>query len=49
MAVEAIIVEISVQFLHLNHLSDSKKLTNRIKDIIDISELEKIQRMQNKL
>ena len=47
MAVEAIIAEISVKFLHINHLLDSKKLTNRQKDIIDVDELEKIK--QSKL
>ena len=46
MAVEAIIAEISVQFLHINHLLDSKRLTNRVKDVLDINELEKIKKLQ---
>jgi hypothetical protein len=46
MAVEAIIAEISVKFLHINHLLDSKRLTNRVKDVLDINELEKINKLQ---
>jgi hypothetical protein len=46
MAVEAIIAEISVKFLHINHLLDSKRLTNRVKDVLDINELEKIKKLQ---
>jgi|JI10StandDraft_1071094.scaffolds.fasta_scaffold68789_5 hypothetical protein len=46
MAVEAIIAEIPIKFLHLNHLIDSKRIANRAKDILDISELEKIQQIQ---
>lgn len=49
MAVEAIIAEIPIKFLHINHLIASKKISNRTKDILDISELEKIQRLQNEL
>ena len=49
MAVEAIIAEISVKFLHINHLLDSKKLTNRAKDIIDVNELEKIRQIQKEV
>ncbi len=46
MAVEAIIAEIAVKFLHINHLLDSKRLTNRVKDVLDINELEKIKKIQ---
>lgn len=46
MAVEAIIASIPIKFLHLNHLLDSKKISNRTKDILDISELEKIKNLQ---
>jgi hypothetical protein len=42
MAIEADIFQIPVKFLHLNHLLDSKKISNRQKDIIDVDELEKI-------
>lgn len=49
MAVEAIIAEISVKFLHINHLLDSKRLTNRVKDVLDINELEKIRQIQKEV
>ena len=41
---EAIIENISVRFLHINQLIASKKATNRLKDQLDIEELEKIKR-----
>ncbi len=41
---EAIIENISVRFFHINQLIDSKKATNRLKDKLDIEELEKIKR-----
>lgn len=44
---EAIIENISVRFFHINQLIESKKATNRLKDQLDIEELEKI-RNQNK-
>ena len=47
MAIEADIFQIPLKFLHLNHLLDSKKISNRQKDIIDVDELEKIK--QSKL
>jgi len=45
---EAIIENISVRFLHINQLIAAKKAVNRLKDQLDIEELEKIKR-QNKL
>lgn len=47
MAIEADIFQIPLKFLHLNHLLDSKKISNGQKDIIDVDELEKIR--QSKL
>lgn len=44
---EAIIENISVRFFHINQLIESKKAANRLKDQLDIEELEKIKR-QNK-
>lgn len=44
---EAIIENISVRFFPINQLIASKKATNRLKDQLDIEELEKIKR-QNK-
>jgi hypothetical protein len=41
----ATIYNIAIPFLHLNHLLESKKATNRSKDKLDILELEKIQRL----
>ncbi|HSZ24280.1 MAG TPA: DUF6036 family nucleotidyltransferase [Cytophagaceae bacterium] len=40
----AIIFTIEVKFLHINHLIEAKKTSNRNKDIIDIEELEKIKK-----
>jgi predicted nucleotidyltransferase len=45
---EAIIENISIRFFHINQLIESKKAANRLKDQLDIEELEKIKR-QNKL
>ena len=45
---EAVIENISVRFFHINQLIASKKATNRIKDQLDIEELEKI-KLKNKL
>jgi hypothetical protein len=42
MAVEADVFNIPLKFLHLHHLLDSKKISNRQKNIIDVDELEKI-------
>lgn len=38
----AMIEEIPVKFMHLNHLIEAKKASNRPKDQIDVIELEKI-------
>lgn len=46
-ASEAIIENISVRFFHINQLIESKKAANRLKDQMDVEELEKI-RSQNK-
>ena len=45
---EAIIESIAIRFFHINQLIESKKATNRLKDQLDVEELEKIKR-QNKL
>ena len=44
---EAIIENISVRFFHINQLIESKKATNRLKDQLDIEELEKIKKQNN--
>jgi hypothetical protein len=44
LASTAIIYEIPVKFLHLNHLIESKKASARPKDMIDLDELEKIRK-----
>lgn len=41
-ASEASIFELKVPFLHINHLIEAKKASNRSKDLIDIEELTKI-------
>lgn len=41
-AVEMEINNITIKFLHLNHLIHTKKMSNRPKDSIDIEELKKI-------
>ncbi len=41
---EAIIENISIRFFHINQLIDSKKAANRLKDQLDVEELEKIKR-----
>lgn len=42
----AIIEEVPVRFLHLNHLIEAKKASARPKDLIDIEELEKIRKLK---
>ncbi|MES2797172.1 MAG: hypothetical protein V4683_14470 [Bacteroidota bacterium] len=42
LASSAKIFELEIPFLHINHLIDEKKATNRNKDKIDVEELEKI-------
>ena len=45
----AIIKDIPVPFLHINHLLENKKAVNRLKDQLDVEQLEKIkQLMQEK-
>lgn len=44
----AILNEIKVPFLHINHLIMAKKATNRPKDQIDLIELEKIKMLRSK-
>jgi hypothetical protein len=38
----ATLFDIEIKFLHINHLIEAKKATSRNKDLIDIEELEKI-------
>jgi len=45
MAVVAEIEGVRVRFLHYNHLIESKKAANRLKDQLDVEELEKIRRL----
>ena len=45
---EAIIENISIHFFHINQLIRSKKAANRLKDQLDIEELEKIKNKLNK-
>ncbi|HTE12085.1 MAG TPA: nucleotidyltransferase [Chitinophagaceae bacterium] len=45
MAPVAEIDGVMVPFLHINHLIDNKKSVNRLKDQIDVIELEKIKRI----
>lgn len=44
---EAIIENVSVRFFHINQLIESKKAANRLKDQLDVEELEKI-KLKNK-
>ena len=44
---EAIIENVSIRFFHINQLIASKKATNRLKDQLDIEELEKIKLKNN--
>lgn len=44
---EAIIENTSVRFLHINQLIEAKKASNRLKDQLDIEELEKIKKLNN--
>ncbi len=47
-AVTAEIENIEVKFLHYNHLITCKKATGRLKDLLDIEELEKIRKNASK-
>jgi hypothetical protein len=42
MATVDIIDELEVKFLHYNHLLENKRATNRLKDQLDVQELERI-------
>lgn len=44
---EAVIENISIRFFHINQLIESKKAANRLKDQLDVEELEKIKRQNN--
>ncbi len=43
----ALVFDVEIKFLHINHLIEAKKATLRNKDIIDIEELEKIKQKQD--
>ncbi|ABG58294.1 DUF6036 family nucleotidyltransferase [Cytophaga hutchinsonii] len=43
-ASEALLYDLTIRFLQLNHLIEAKKQTGRPKDLIDVIELEKIQK-----
>lgn len=47
MASEATIYNITVRFLHINHLIEAKKASGRSKDKIDVEELIKIRDQRN--
>lgn len=47
MATVAEIDDIKIPFLHINQLIQEKKANNRPKDLLDIEELEKIQKLLN--
>jgi hypothetical protein len=42
----ATISDVSVKFLHLNHLLTEKIATNRQKDLLDVEELKKINKIK---
>ncbi|MBC7695903.1 MAG: hypothetical protein H7141_10720 [Burkholderiales bacterium] len=44
---EAVIKNTSIRFFHINQLIESKKAANRLKDQLDVEELEKIKRQNN--
>lgn len=44
---EAIIENVPIRFFHINQLIESKKAANRLKDQLDIEELEKIKSRDN--
>lgn len=46
-ASEASLYNLTIRFLHINHLIEAKKQAGRPKDLIDIIELEKIQKSLN--
>ena len=46
LASDAVIAEIHVPFLHINHLIANKKAVNRPKDQLDVIYLEKIKKLR---
>ena len=44
-ATTAIINDIPVPFLHINHLLENKKAVNRLKDQLDVEQLERIKKL----
>ena len=42
----ALIEEIPVKFLHINQLIEAKKISGRMKDLVDVEELEKIRKQK---
>lgn len=47
-ASKATLFDVDVFFLHINHLIEAKKATLRNKDIVDIEELERIKKRENR-
>jgi hypothetical protein len=47
-ASKATLFDVDVFFLHINHLIEAKKSTLRNKDIVDIEELERIKKRENR-
>jgi hypothetical protein len=45
---KATIFDVEVPFLHINHLLTNKKAVNRLKDQLDVKELERIQKISGK-
>ncbi len=45
LATEAFVEDVPVRFMHINQLIEAKKAAGRMKDIIDIEELEKIKKL----
>ena len=43
----ALIEDIPVKFLHINQLIEAKKASGRMKDLLDVEELEKIKKTKN--
>ena len=46
LSVEAKIHEVSVRFLHLNHLIEAKKASARPQDLLDVTELERLYKLK---
>jgi hypothetical protein len=43
----ATIFDVRIKFLHINHLMTGKKAAGRLKDLLDVEELEKIIKKRN--